>query len=110
VEGVKNFFVKSPFGNQAAWIVVAGLLFVTTALAKNTNELADPLAAETTPASAKLRWMQLSDGNLEINGLPWFKENEGSLSRLPVRLKSTYRKAVWNLAQCPSGGRIRFRT
>lgn len=45
-----------------------------------------------------------------MNGLPWYRENGGELFRLPARLKDTYRKIVWNLAQSPSGGRIRFRT
>jgi hypothetical protein len=35
---------------------------------------------------------------------------ERHLRRLPARLQSTFRPAVWNLAQQPSGGRIRFRT
>ncbi len=65
-----------------------------------------PLAA----ADAQLRWMTLPSGQVEINGLPWYGENGGELYRLPVKLKSTYRPPVWDLAQEPRGGRIRFRT
>jgi len=65
-----------------------------------------PLVAEET----SLHWIPLSTQNVEVDGLPWFGENGGELFRLPVRLKDTYRKPVWDLAQSPSGGRIRFRT
>jgi lysophospholipase L1-like esterase len=65
-----------------------------------------PLLAE----DATLHWLPLSTPPVEVDGLPWFGENGGELFRLPVRLKDTYRKAVWDLAQSPSGGRIRFRT
>jgi lysophospholipase L1-like esterase len=45
-----------------------------------------------------------------MDGLPWYAENGGELFRLPAKLKDTYRQPVWELAQSPSGGRIRFRT
>ena len=57
-----------------------------------------------------LRWIQPSSEQLEVDGLPWFRENGGELIRLPAKLKDTYRKPVWELAQSPSGGRIHFRT
>ncbi len=57
-----------------------------------------------------LRWIPLSSSDVEVDGLPWFAENGGELFRLPVKLKDTYRKPVWELAQSPSGGRVRFRT
>jgi hypothetical protein len=50
------------------------------------------------------------DPRLAVYGLPWFSEDSPVLRRLPARLKDTFRPAVWNLAQSPSGGRIRFRT
>jgi len=50
------------------------------------------------------------DPRLTVAGLPWMAENEGRLTRLPVRLKDTFRPAVWALAQQTSGVRIRFRT
>jgi lysophospholipase L1-like esterase len=65
-----------------------------------------PLWAE----EASLRWIQLPNPQLEVNGLPWYGENGGELFRLPAKLKETYRKPVWDLAQSPSGGRIRLRT
>jgi len=58
----------------------------------------------------QLRWTPLSATQFEIDGLPWYGENGGELFRLPVARKDSYRKPVWDLAQQPSGGRIRFRT
>ena len=65
-----------------------------------------PLLAE----EPQLHWIPVATQNVEVDGLPWFGENGGELFRLPVRLRDTYRKPVWDLAQSPSGGRIRFRT
>src|SRR5438034_10694089 len=42
--------------------------------------------------------------------LPWFRDGKPALRRLPLRLKDRFRPPVWDLAQDPSGGRIRFRT
>lgn len=94
----------------AGLIAFASLFLITNAPAQNTNEIASPLAAETNSISTSLRWLPPTSSEMEINGLPWFKENAGNLSRLPLRSKSSFRKEVWSLAQCPSGGRIRFRT
>jgi lysophospholipase L1-like esterase len=66
------------------------------------------LPEETSPAS--LRWLATTNEAVGVYGLPWFKENGGDLVRLPVRLKSTFRPAVWSLARQPSGARIRFRS
>ncbi len=60
--------------------------------------------------SAQLHWIELPNPQLEINGLPWYAENNGALYRLPIALKDTFRPEVWGLAQSPSGARIRFRT
>lgn len=79
--------------NRLAFILLAGMHLT-------------PLCAE----DIALRWIPLTTQNLEVDGLPWFSENRGEFFRLPVKLKDTYRKAVWDLAQSPSGGRIRFRT
>jgi hypothetical protein len=68
------------------------------------------LLAQVPPSETSLRWIELPNPQLQVNGLPWYSENGGKLSRLPERLKDTYRKPVWELAQSPSGGRIRFRT
>ena len=59
---------------------------------------------------APLRWIGLPNSQMEVNGLPWYGENAGELFRLPVKRKDSYREPVWELAQSPSGGRIRFRT
>jgi lysophospholipase L1-like esterase len=61
-------------------------------------------------ADAPLHWIPLPNSQFQVNGLPWYDENAGELSRLPVKLKDSYRHPVWRLAQSPSGGRIRFRT
>jgi GDSL-like Lipase/Acylhydrolase family/N-terminus of Esterase_SGNH_hydro-type len=50
------------------------------------------------------------DPRLSVYGLPWFKEDQPVLRRLPLRLKDRFREPVWALAQDPSGGRIRFQT
>jgi lysophospholipase L1-like esterase len=57
-----------------------------------------------------LQWIQMPSAHFEVDGLTWYAENGGELSRLPVKLKASYREPVWELAQSPSGGRIRFRT
>jgi len=57
-----------------------------------------------------LRWIELPSPQLEINGLPWYAANHGEWIRLPLRLKGVVRDPVWELAQSPSGGRIRLRT
>lgn len=57
-----------------------------------------------------MEWVEFGDGMFSIHGLPWFGEQKPSVSRLPVSRKDKFREPVWNLAQCPAGGRIRFRT
>ena len=76
-----------------------------------------PLALAVTvfrPASAQptteRQRIAFPDARLEVCGLPWFNEDKPALRRLPLRLKDRFRSPVWNLAQDPSGGRIRFRT
>ncbi len=75
---------------------VAGFLFSLTAAASGQ-------APDTV-------WLPVTDSRLEIDGLPWHAENGAELIRFPLRLKDALPKAVWSLAQSPSGGRIRFRT
>ena len=62
-------------------------------------------AAEPSPLEISFPSPQLT-----VSGLPWFEENHHGLSRLPLRLKDTFRPVVWNLAQHTSGVRLRFRT
>ncbi len=68
--------------------------------------LAPPVGAQEKPAQA----IAFPDPKLPVFGLPWFKEDSPLLCRLPARLKKTFTPKVWELARCPSGGRIRFRT
>lgn len=56
------------------------------------------------------RWIEFPGPELPIFGLPWFSETTPRLQRLPDRLRERVRAPVWNLAQSPSGGRIRFWT
>jgi hypothetical protein len=65
-------------------------------------------AAAAEPSSRQT--IPFPDPRLAVYGLPWFSEDSPVLSRLPARLKESFRPAVWSLAQQPSGGRIRFRT
>ena len=67
-------------------------------------------AAEPSPAASDRQFIAFPDPRLAVYGLPWFGEDTPVLRRLPARLKSTFRDAVWSLAQSPSGGRLRFRT
>jgi hypothetical protein len=77
------------------------LPLVATALA------CTPLRAEQATARQHVAF---PDARLEVFGLSWFSEDKPALRRLPLRLKDRFRPPVWDLAQDPSGGRIRFRT
>lgn len=57
-----------------------------------------------------MNWMDFPNDGFCVHGLAWFEEDRPALRRLPERLKSTFRKEVWDLAQCPAGGRIMFAT
>jgi hypothetical protein len=61
-------------------------------------------------ADPATKWMSFPDDRLTVNGLPWFAENGQELLRLPAQFKDTYPRSVWQLAQDPTGARIRFRT
>ncbi|MGO9201254.1 MAG: SGNH/GDSL hydrolase family protein [Limisphaerales bacterium] len=65
--------------------------------------------ASAQPADARLH-IAFPDARLQVSGLPWFAEDKPTLRRLPLRLKDRFRPPVWDLAQDPSGGRLRFRT
>jgi len=60
--------------------------------------------------SSNAQHISFPDARLVVNGLAWFQEDTPALRRLPMRLKDSFRPPVWNLAQQPSGGRIRFKT
>lgn len=67
-------------------------------------------SASPAPLPKPSRWINLPSQQIEVDGLPWYAQNHGDLVRLPERLKDTYPKAVWRLAQDTAGGRLRFRT
>ena len=87
--------------------IIPSFLLSVSSFAKPTP---DGLAVTNKLSADQVRWLKLDGGQIEVNGLPWFKENKGSLSRLPLRSKDQFRPAVWSLAQSPSGGRLRFRS
>jgi hypothetical protein len=84
------------------------LLIPAVAPAQETKPASN--ASPATATSEPLRWLSLTNQELQVCGLPWFKENGGQLLRLPLRSKSSFRPAVWNLANSPSGARIRLRS
>jgi hypothetical protein len=74
-----------------------------------------PALAETNAAAAgsaadapALKWLPLSDKQLEVCGLPWIKENGSNLWRFPGSARDIVPRAVWSRAQVPDGGRIRL--
>ena len=71
-----------------------------------TSLLATPLLR----AASEVRWLAIPHAGLEIDGLPWFAQNDGEFFRLPASSKDKFLAPVWNLAKSPSGGRIRLRT
>src|SRR5262249_47894310 len=59
---------------------------------------------------ARLKWISATDRRLTVRGLYWFKNNQGSFSRLPLRAQKIVREEVWMLAQSPASARVCFRT
>lgn len=57
-----------------------------------------------------MRWIQATDTRLQVDGLPWFAENERRFLRLPMRGQTRVRPEIWDLAEMPSGGVVRFRS
>src|SRR2546430_16973848 len=72
--------------------------------------LASLAAAPLVAAEPEWRWLPPQSPELEIDGLPWFAQNEGEFYRLPAALREKFPPPVWELAKSPSGARIRFRT
>src|SRR5260370_13606608 len=72
--------------------------------------LASLLATPLLRAAPELRWLPIPHAGLEIDGLPWFAQNDGEFFRLPAASKDKFPAPVWNLAKSPSGGRIRLRS
>lgn len=57
-----------------------------------------------------LMWIPADDRRLTVRGLAWFKENQGCFCRLPLRAEGKVSDNVWDLAQCPAGGHLAFRS
>ncbi|MGC9320469.1 MAG: SGNH/GDSL hydrolase family protein [Armatimonadota bacterium] len=57
-----------------------------------------------------MQWIDFPDDRFAVNGLPWWEETRPKLVRLPKRYRERVREPVWDLAQSPSGARIRFAT
>ena len=55
-----------------------------------------------------MQWIPFPDSRLTVSGLPFFEENSPGLGRLPQRLEGAVRQPLWELAECPAGGRIRL--
>lgn len=99
------------FGQDLSKTLLAEKKVPAAATSQPTEGQANPdLPGAAPSATAPLRWLALTNAPLEVDGLPWFRENQGVLSRLPQRAKTTFRAPVWSLAQSPSGARVRFRS
>ena len=61
-------------------------------------------------AAPDVEWVPSSDDRFTMRGLWWYEENERCFSRLPHRAKDVVREPVWQLAQCPAGARLCFRS
>lgn len=63
-----------------------------------------------TQSPEPLRWLDAFDRRLTLRGLAWAKENASRFNRLPVCAQGVVREAVWELARCPAGARLCFRS
>ncbi|OGV65367.1 MAG: hypothetical protein A2498_12655 [Lentisphaerae bacterium RIFOXYC12_FULL_60_16] len=79
-------------------------------MTKSAHEHDKHLELKTPPRDPTLRWLSPTSPLLSVQGLYWFKSNRGSFSRFPLSAKSSLRPPVWDLAQCPAGGCIAFRS
>ena len=59
-------------------------------------------------SAGDLRWLPFPGPQLELRGLPWFKENAPELWRFPQSARSRIPVGVWNRAVASDGGRIRL--
>lgn len=76
---------------------------------KRIEELDKNLRVDASTADG-LQWISASDPRLTMRGLPWWKENGGRFSRLPLRAETLVREAVWQLSQCPASACVDFRS
>jgi hypothetical protein len=58
----------------------------------------------------RLKWIDISNEKLHVYGLPWYSNKDPNFRRIPIGSRELIRKPVWELATCPSGGRLRFLT
>ena len=58
----------------------------------------------------QIKWIEFPNEKFEVNGLPFWQENQPDLYRLPKSAEGVVRKPVWDLSKSPSGGRIRFQS
>lgn len=65
---------------------------------------------EKRPWVIRMEWTDFPAEAFEVNGLYWWEDTRPELIRLPHRVEGIVRGPIWNLAQAPSGARIRFRT
>ena len=85
--------------------------FVLFALVSSVFAAEKPAANRTTSSAASVadvRWLTFPDPQLELRGLPWFKDNAPELWRFPQKSQAAIPVGVWNRAIAPDGGRIRF--
>jgi lysophospholipase L1-like esterase len=74
-------------------------------------EKLDPnMSSESQIAEDGLQWISYKDPRLVVNGLNWYPDGDLVLRRLPARSENVVRESVWDLAQHPSGARIRFKS
>ncbi len=86
--------------------VIALLVSVATGFPAVTGAAPAPRPAfAQVPAT---EWIGLTDGRLEVRGLPWLGENTPDLWRLPKSAQTKVPKRAWARALAPDGGRIRF--
>lgn len=76
----------------------------------NDEDMDKALRARSVSRKPAIRWLAATDRRLVVRGLAWFKENQGTFARLPLRAKGIVRPGVWNLGLRPASARIAFRS
>ena len=91
---------EAPYDNRRTFVTLTMLVAL----------IVWPLALTAAELAPDRQHIAFPDARFAVHGLAWFGEDSPVLRRLPLRLKDRFRAPVWDLAQDPSGGRIRFRT
>lgn len=55
-----------------------------------------------------MKKISLAEGLLELRGLPWYEKNNRNMWRLPVDIKDSISRDLWEVSKNSSGARIRF--